>query len=405
MSASPTTRALIGCVLLCATLSGQARGVVRTIDGRALTGALTVSDGGRAEVMTEGGKVEVGVADLVAFEPEGQAARTVRTEHQVWLRSGAVLPAKKISGRASADSKPSVLLVTLPCGEVLELPIGTLRAIRHGGLMRPKPALFDQDLAAPPANEDVIYVVGDGKAQRSMVTLTAVRADAVDFLLRGEEYEFGLEGFAGVVFGQNTGFAPDRQGRPRTVVTLTTGERVEGRLLSLEARLRCRLDEGCVLDVPVSRLHKLEVSSDKLVWLTDLTPAVEQTPAFDRTWPWHNNRSAAGPGFVLAGRRYDRGVGLVPRTRLTYTLDGRFDVFEAAIGIDDRGGPAAHAIFRVYVDGAKTFESEPMRLEQPPQELRVALNKAKTLTIEVDFGKNYDLGDFCAFADARVVQR
>ncbi|MEC7724207.1 MAG: hypothetical protein VYD05_01755, partial [Planctomycetota bacterium] len=44
MSTSPTTRALIGCVLLCATLSGQARGVVRTIDGRALSGALTVSE-------------------------------------------------------------------------------------------------------------------------------------------------------------------------------------------------------------------------------------------------------------------------------------------------------------------------------------------------------------------------
>ena len=43
--------------------------------------------------------------------------------------------------------------------------------------------------------------------------------------------------------------------------------------------------------------------------------------------------------------------------------------------------------------------------EQAPQDLRVALNDATTLTIEVDFGKNYDLGDFCAFADARVVQQ
>lgn len=42
---------------------------------------------------------------------------------------------------------------------------------------------------------------------------------------------------------------------------------------------------------------------------------------------------------------------------------------------------------------------------QAPAALRVALNKAKTLTVEVDFGKNYDLGDFCAFADARVIQK
>ena len=42
---------------------------------------------------------------------------------------------------------------------------------------------------------------------------------------------------------------------------------------------------------------------------------------------------------------------------------------------------------------------------QTPTPVRVELNKAKSLVIEVDFGKNYDLGDFCAFANARVVQK
>ena len=30
---------------------------------------------------------------------------------------------------------------------------------------------------------------------------------------------------------------------------------------------------------------------------------------------------------------------------------------------------------------------------------------ARTLALEVDFGRNYDLGDYCVWADARVVQR
>ena len=265
--------------------------------------------------------------------------------------------------------------------------------------------MFEQDLRAPPANEDVIYAIGGGKSQRSLVTLTAVREQAIDFILRGDEYEFGLEGLAGVVFGVNTGFAPDRQARPRTVVVLTTGEQIEGKLLEVSERVRCRLDEGCVLDVPVSCLRELRISSDKLVWLHDLRPRVEQTPAFDRVWPWYNNRCVAGPGFLLGGQRFERGVGLVPRARLTYQLAGRFDVFEALIGIDDRGGPAAHAIFRVYVDGAREFESKPMVLGGAPAKVLVELNRAETLAIEVDFGKNYDLGDFCAFADARVLQK
>ena len=388
-----------------AAATAQATGTVRTTDGRTLQGALVVSDDGRATLRSADAEHDLELAELVSFERDGAELRNVQTPHRVWLRSGAELPAKKLSGRAAGDDGPSVLLAQLPCGAELALPISTLRAVLQGGLMRPRPALFDQDLAEPAANADLIYVVKDGKAQRSQVTMTAFRPDAVDFLLRGDEYEFELDGLAGVVFGANTGFAPDRQPRPRAVIALTTGERVEGRLLSLGERVRCRLDEGCELDVPVERLHRLEVSSDKLVWLTDLTPKVEQTPAFDRTWPWHNNRSVAGPGFRLAGETYERGIGMVPRTRLTYALDGRFDVFEAVIGVDDRGGPAAHAVFRVHVDGEQKFESEPMVRGQKPTPVRVALAGAKTLTIEVDFGKNYDLGDFCAFVDARVVQQ
>jgi hypothetical protein len=94
-----------------------------------------------------------------------------------------------------------------------------------------------------------------------------------------------------------------------------------------------------------------------------------------------------------------------PRTRLTSDLGGRFDVFEATVGIDDRGGPAAHAIFRVLVDGEVAWESAPKTLGEPPEQVRVELQKCRQLAIEADFGKNYDLGDFCAFADARVVQR
>ncbi|MGC6486822.1 MAG: NPCBM/NEW2 domain-containing protein [Planctomycetota bacterium] len=404
MSRAPAAR-LVVAALAGAALAAQAEGVARTIDGRRLEGALSVGEGGAVVVTSDAGEVRTELAELVSFDRAGADVRNVQTEHRVWLRSGAELPVKKLSGRAAREGAPSVLLATLPCGAVLELPIVTLRAIRHGGLMRPQPTMFSQDLGEPPANEDVIYALGGGKSQRSLVTLTAIRAQGIDFLLSGEEYEFGLDGLAGVVFGANTGFAPDRQPRPRTVVSLTTGERVAGRLLELGERVRCRLDEGCVLDVPVERLHRLEVSSDRLVWLADLQPEVEQTPAFDRIWPWHNNRSVAGPGFQLGGRRFERGVGMVPRTRLTYALGGRFDVFEAVIGVDDRGGPAAHAVFRVHVDGEQVFESAPMLHEQPPQTLRIALNKAAALSIEVDFGKNYDLGDFCAFADARVVQK
>ena len=320
----------------------------------------------------------------------------------MWLRSGLELPAARIA----AGTGGKALAVTTPGGITLAVPLGMVRAVRHAGDQRAEPALFAADLKRPPANDDLIYVVKDGKAQRSSVTVTGITADRIQFVLRGDPYEFELAGLAAIVFGDNTGLAPDRQQKPRTRVELVTGEAFEGRLVELSPSLaRCRLDEGVVVDVPVGKLLRLQVASDRLAWLSELTPRVEQTPAFDRVWPVTVDRSLAGPGFVIAGKTFSRGIGLVPRARLTYDVGGRFDVFETAIGIDDRGGPRAHAIFRVLVDGRVAFESAPKTRGLAAEAVRVELKGGKALAIEVDFGDDYDLGDFCVFADARVLQQ
>jgi len=397
---------VLAAAVLAPVLAAQGlRGELQTIDGRKLTGMLTIDAGGAVRLVRDGGDVTLALTDVASFAPLDAARNEVKAPHRVWLRSGHELPARSLRGRPAADGQPAMLTVELPSGVTVDLPIGFLRAVRHGGSERAEPALFARDLADPADNDDVLFVQKDGQSHRSQVTITGLEPDRVDFQLRGTAYDFPLAGVTGIVFGRNTGFAPDRQPRPRTLLDLTTGERLEGRLLGLDTDLRLRLDEGAEVHVPLAALHHLSVASDRLVWLSELQPKVEQTSAFDRVWPWDNDRSAGGPGFVIAGAAFERGIGMVPRTRLTYDLGGNYDVFEAAIGIDDRGGPAAHAVFRVLVDGKVVFESAPKVLGEPATPLHIELGRCHQLAIEVDFGKNYDLGDFCAFADARVVQR
>jgi hypothetical protein len=385
--------------------SAQATGIARTIDGKALAGTLVVAADGTMTITGNDDAITLEVAELVSFEQSKAKPRNVQVESRVWLRSGSELPAKKLSGRAATSDAPATLIIRLPSGIEIEVPLSTVRAIRQGGLMRPQPSLFKADLETPPENSDLLYVVKNGSSQRSSVSVINISEKLIDFELRDDLYEFDFSGVAAVVFGANTGFPPDRQSRPRATISLVTGERLEGKLLSIGTSVQCRLDEGCVVEVPTRSLHRIDISSDKLVWMSELTPDVVQTPAFDRVWPWHIGRTIAGPGFDLSGQHFERGIGVVPHTRLTYDLAGRFDLFEATIGIDDRGGPEAHAVFRVYVDGQSIFESKPMTRGREPEVLRLELRKAKSLVLEVDFGKNYDLGDFCAFADARVVQK
>ena len=381
-------------------------GALRTVDGRTLSGTLVVDADGKATLTNATGNTALPVDEFATFEPTGVVAERLEAPHRLWLRSGGELPVVKFSGAPAKDGKPARVVVETSSRLQLEFPLATVRALRQGGLERPEPRLFRDDLAKPAANDDLLYVVQGGKQQRSSVQVTGVRADGVDFLLRDEAYEFDLKGVAAVVFGANTGLAPDRQGRPRTRLELRRGEVFEGRLLGLDANtVRCRLDEGVEVEVPGNQLLRLSVQSDRLAWLGDLPAKVTQTPAFDRTWEPTYDKSLGGPGFRIGGAVFARGIGLVPRTRLDYELGGRFDVFEAVIGIDDRGGPEAHAVFRVLVDGVVAFESAAKTRGLPPEPIRVPLQKAQRFAIEVDFGKNFDLGDHCVFADARVLQQ
>jgi len=395
--------------MLCATAAthaqGPASGLVTTIDGRTLSGSITVAVDGSTRVTGEGATTDLRFEELLEFSVPGAKPEPASTLHRIWLRSGLELPVVELTGRAGGDGKPAALAAKLPSGIELTLPLGVVAAFRHGGEDRPQPAAFANDRSEPPANNDLLYVQKDGKTTRSAVTITGFTEQRIDFELRGKEYDFELAGVCGVVFGRNTGFAADRQPRPRTLLELRSGERLEGRLLRLDNEVELRLDEGILVTTKASAIHRLQVASDRLRWLGELTPKVEQTPAFDRTWPWTIDRSIAGPGLLLAGKNHARGLCMVPRTRLTYDLPGEFDVFEALLGIDDRAGPEAHADFRVYVDGKLTLEANGRTRGMTPLPVQVALSGGKTLVLEVDFGKNYDLGDYCVFADARLIRR
>lgn len=393
-------------LLPCAALSAQQgpAAVVTTIDGRVFKGAVTIDAAGAVDIAADE-PTRLVLEEVASVKFPDVTGKPMTAPHRVWMRSGLEFAATDLAGVPAADGKPHRLAVELPMGVTLELPLSTLHAVRRGGSGRQQPASFSTDLREPADNTDMVWVQKDGQQHRFQVTVNGLRPDMIDFDLRGNQHEYAFDGLVAIVFGNNTGFAVDRAKAPRVAIDFDSGDHLEGKLLGLGTELRLRLDEGCEVTVSSSRMTQMNVESDRLRWLSDLVPQVEQTPAFDRVWPWTKDRSLAGPGLVLNGKTHGRGIGMVPRTRLTYDLGGDYDEFLALIGIDDRGGPQAHAVFRVLVDGKVAYESQPRTRGMPAEAVRVALNKCQRLAIEVDFGKNYDLGDYCVFANARVLRK
>jgi hypothetical protein len=208
----------------------------------------------------------------------------------------------------------------------------------------------------------------------------------------------------GIVFGESSGVAEVPAGRPLVAVELHGAPALTGAVRSFDAAagLELELAPGVALPIPRAHLRALRVRSDAVAYLSDLEPQVEQTPAFDRRWPWLRDAAHAGGAIRIGGVEHPRGLALIPRARLRFTLDGKYDWFGAVAGLEDRAGPHAHAILRVRGDDRVLFDSGPIEPGLAAQDLRLDVRGVRLLVLEADFGERFDLGDHCVFASARV---
>ena len=373
---------------------------VDTIDGRSLRGVVSF-DG--SSLTVAGASMSLGDALSIRFD-EASLEPAKPAPFCVWLRSGSIVPCTRIDGIAAKDGVPPTLVVLGASGCEVKAPLSSVAALRSRAN---DPQTFVADRAAPDENLDFLYVVKNGEPQRFSVLVDTIDQGVARFDLRGSPYEFAVHGedsVAAIVFGKNTGFAPDRSKGARAQVSLTGGESLGGALLSIaDGTLRMQLDEGTEFSASLLRVRAIDIASDKVAWLSTLQPTVEQTAAFDRVWPWTVDRSPAGAGIRVHGVTYARGLVLVPKTKLTFDLGGKFDRFECVAGLDERSGPLAHALMRVVADGKVVWEATQDGARAAPHALRLSIPGCRQLSLEADFGENFDLGDLCAFADARVL--
>lgn len=320
---------------------------------------------------------------------------------QVTLRSGLTLPATIQSCDGSNVKLRSPLLT-----KETSIPLRYVRAIR---LQQPveEDGGFTKYAQDPKEDHDLIYIQTTNKVLQRTVTIDHIADGEVHYDVRGQERSLPVTKLYGIVMSKNAGVLPDPQPRPRIEAILRSGQTVPGKLLAMDGEhCAVRLDEKVDLYLVRDAISTIHVLSDRLVYLTDLAPTrVEQTPAFNRKWQWQKNRSPSGPGIRLGGKEYPNGLVVIPRTRLTYPTRRHYDFLEATIGIEDRSTGPAHAIFRV-LDGEKVlFESKPLTRQSEPVELKIDIRNVDRLTIEADFGKNYDFGDHCVFAEARLIKQ
>ncbi len=120
-----------------------------------------------------------------------------------------------------------------------------------------------------------------------------------------------------------------------------------------------------------------------------------------------NGEQGAGDGrpITLGGRDYARGLGVHANARIDYRIGGTYAAFLADVGVDDEAGESGSVTFEVWADGAKLFDSGPMRGGMPAQGIKVDLTGKATLTLIVTDAGDGIGSDHADWANARLVRR
>ncbi|MCW8132091.1 MAG: NPCBM/NEW2 domain-containing protein [Planctomycetota bacterium] len=222
----------------------------------------------------------------------------------------------------------------------------------------------------------------------------------------GQKREVPYEQLAAFRFAALEKFTPAEG--VRTVLRLSDGSRVSGKLSALEdGALKLASADGTEFKVPLAALHSIEIKGGKLTYLTDLEPQAEERPyiggaPFVRRW--RKNLSASGERLRIGRKDFTRGLGVHSYCKLAYALDGAYARFLCEVGMDEGAASGAECAYRVVADG-KELHAGTAKAGEAPKKLKLELQGAKTLELICDFGPDHDdAGDHFDWADARLVK-
>ena len=330
--------------------------------------------------------------------------------------SGAGAPADggRVSLSAWTDGRLE-LTTQAGAGEAMELTVPTERV---GSLWSIDAAAAALERTGEPTDADSVYVADrEGGVQRLTAEVIGIEAppptDAGhaaerQLVLRydGRERRIDLARVRGIVF------APDRRDRSdqadfHQVLEFVIGPALPGRWTGGGGNdpLTFETSWGQSVTAPVDAVSRLRTINGRLVRLTDLDPAVEEVPYFDRVMPHRIDAALDGePILLFDGRRYDTGISTHSLSRLTYGLGGDFARLRSKVGLLKPGGELGNVTLRVLGDGSPLFERSNVTADAGVIDLDLDVTGVDRLTLETDFGQGQDVGDRVGWVDPVLVR-
>jgi hypothetical protein len=161
---------------------------------------------------------------------------------------------------------------------------------------------------------------------------------------------------------------------------------------------------GARLTVPRQALARLDYSNDKIVFLSDLKPleVVEKptiSSAFKKSYALDRNLDDGS--LQIDESVYPKGLAIHAHTELTYALDGKYQKFEAVLGMDATIGGDGQPLVKIEADGRSLFSGVVTRRDKH-RELNFDVKGVRQLRIVVTSSGPIDFGDLVDLGNAKL---
>lgn len=371
---------------------------------------LTSLDGGTVEHVVTGwddsGLQVAGITDAVdplnfrRMERLGVRVEPQEAAHYLHFVTGEDMAV------SSVTLHEGTIQATWKYGE-FELPVElikgiTLRSAPEGV----SPLLFETTLRERAVQSDQLFAIqpgAEGQPPRLVPVqgvVIGMTADQVSFEFRGEVRPVVRDRVLGIRLASAEA---NRTGI--WTVLMADGSSLPVRGVALEgSKANLKIDASRQIEVPWREVVRIDIRSDRLVYLSDLTPVeVREDPLLDIPRPWQRDRNVRGGPLVIGSDRFDRGVGVRSYARLVYDIDRQFQTFAATIGIDASTRGLGDCEFVVLADGREIFRQR-VRGTDEPRPITLSVDGVRRLAIVVEYGEDLSLSDIANWADARLLK-
>lgn len=391
---------------------------VSMLDGQTRSGALSAISATDVVITENGALVELPIDDVMSIEFPVTAPAASDESQMLFFSDGSQLHGTSIARTAKSLTAQTVLF------GAIDAKVDAIHAVR---LQADNPSYTQQwntFLKRNSEKDNLVVAKRDGSGLDFLAGIVSkVTSETVEFLLDGDTIPVPADRVYGIVFGRPAGSKTGATG-PKAAIQLTSvaGDVLNTKTIMLEGdQLKAESAWGQFVSVPLNQLQKIDLSSGRVQFLSEMPALVERFDGIDPEdslfagligpaqqkllfGPQRNITIERQSRLRLRGREFASGLCIHSRTEMQWELDKRFSAMDCVVGVDDEVAfNGSHAVsLKITGDDNVLFEKL-IATTDDPVPLRLSLDGVSTLTILVDFGDGSSVCDWLDIADARLI--